>query len=732
MIIYKLIYENVNYLGKMDPYSDLELLFRKQQELDNMKDEILEVNGNHTSKESNNTTIQTNPEYYPNNNNNNQSDPIITPERNEDLLTEEEAIEAAKMKRIAERAELRALERQILKNKETSNNYSTIIKPGIVPTNTTTTNPPILPSFATLARLSAAHAKANEEQQLLQSKTNAMSSRIANQGNKSISTNSNNNNNNNKRGKFANRFKFEWGADEDTSTDALDTMMFDNNTTTTASTTNSSNNRQNRMMAKAAAAAATTKETTTLPPTHWRNKTLDQMTGRDWAIVREDYQITVKRGPAPPPIRSWQELEVPSHLKQAIASVGYSTPTPIQMQAIPCGLQFRDMIGLAETGSGKTCAFVVPLIVHVERSSSQKRQACSEHGPLAIILAPTRELAQQIEEEIRRLSTYMQWPTRSISIHGGVPIESQAFILRQGCDVICATPGRLIECLESFYVVLNQCSYVVLDEADRMIAMAMEEQVLKILSGIVVPKSQRVTIMFSATMPPSIERIARGHMNNPVIVEVGNPESQGIAKTVDQQFVILPHVKAKEQKMLSIMQEFLPKGPIIIFCNLKDTCDKVYHVLRNARVGNACVLHADKDQEHRQANLKGFKEGTYNILVASDVAGRGIDVEGITLVLNYDAPNGMDKIEALNKYKHRIGRTGRAGRHGTAITFFVQGVKDDGILAQEIAELLFSMGITELDKNFASYVHVVQEDGGGNNSSSGGSGRRGGGGMIFE
>lgn len=212
---------------------------------------------------------------------------------------------------------------------------------------------------------------------------------------------------------------------------------------------------------------------------HWSEKDIDEMTERDWRIFREDYNITIKGGKIPNPIRSWKESGFPKELLEIIDSVGYKEPTPIQRQAIPIGLQNRDIIGVAETGSGKTLAFLIPLLAWIQSLPKIERLEDADQGPYAIIMAPTRELAQQIEEETVKFGQPLG--IRTVVVVGGLSREEQGFRLRMGCEIVIATPGRLIDVLENRYLVLNQCTYIVLDEADRMIDMGFEPDVQKIL-----------------------------------------------------------------------------------------------------------------------------------------------------------------------------------------------------------------------------------------------------------
>lgn len=414
---------------------------------------------------------------------------------------------------------------------------------------------------------------------------------------------------------------------------------------------------------------------------HWSEKTRDDMTDRDWRIFKEDFSISYKgSGSASAlPIRNWEEAELPSALEKAIHKMGFKKPSPIQMAAIPIGIKGRDLIGVAETGSGKTAAFVLPLMVYITKQPPMTEFNESD-GPYAVILAPTRELAQQIEEETLRIAQFMTY--RVCSVVGGQSIEDQGFKLRRGCEIVIATPGRLIDCIERRYAVLNQCNYVVLDEADRMIDMGFEPQVIGVLDAMpssnLKPENEdvedslmvyRTTHMFSATMPTAVERLAKKYLRRPVVVIIG---TAGRATENVSQRVIVMKENEKEFRLEQEM-EALNEKRAIVFVNTKNKCDVVYRRLEG--MGFSCtVLHGGKTQEQRESSIKGFKDDTYNILIATDVAGRGIDVPDVALVINYDMPNNIEM------YTHRIGRTGRAGKKGVALTFLTLAEPEHQVL----------------------------------------------------
>ncbi|PHT55433.1 DEAD-box ATP-dependent RNA helicase 21 [Capsicum baccatum] len=378
---------------------------------------------------------------------------------------------------------------------------------------------------------------------------------------------------------------------------------------------------------------------------HWSDKKLEDMTERDWRIFKEDHDISYKGSRIPHPMRNWGESKLTRELLKAVKRAGYKKPSPIQMASIPLGLQQRDVIGVAQTGSGKTAAFVLPMLSYITRLPPLSEEN-GEDGPYAVVLAPTRELAQQIEHQTVKLAHYLG--IKVVSIVGGQSIEEQSFRIRQGCEVVIATPGRLLDFLKRRYCVLNQCNYVVLDEADRMIDMGFEPQVVDVLDAMpssnMKPKNEdeeldekkiyRTTYMFSATMPLAVERLAGKYLRNHVVVNIG---TAGKATDLTTQHVFM----VKEPEKMYKLQKLLD------------------------RLGNktAIVFINTKEQEPSEISLEGFRSKRYNVLVATDVASRGIDIPGVAHVINYDMPNNIEA------HTHRIGRTGRAGKTGVATTF---------------------------------------------------------------
>ncbi|KAF7295008.1 Pre-mRNA-splicing ATP-dependent RNA helicase PRP28 [Mycena indigotica] len=452
---------------------------------------------------------------------------------------------------------------------------------------------------------------------------------------------------------------------------------------------------------------------------HWTEKPLADMKERDWRIFREDFSISARGGQIPHPLRSWEESDIPKSILECIEQIGYKEPSPIQRQAIPIGLQNRDIIGIAETGSGKTAAFVIPMLAFIEGLAPFTDD--NRHlGPYALILAPTRELAQQIETEARKFANPLGF--KCVSIVGGRAMEEQQFNLREGAEIIIATPGRLKDVIERHVLVLSQCRYVVMDEADRMVHLGFEADLTFILDALpsetmegedageqmdvdgetMIKKGRtRVTTLFSATMPPAVERLARKYLRKPAVITIG--EAGRAVDTVEQRVEFVNGDEKKKQRMLEILNSGVYASPIIVFVNQKKTADMVAKDLQRAG-WSAATLHSGKNQEQRESSLQSLRNGESDILVATDLAGRGIDVPDVSLVINFQMASSIEA------YVHRIGRTGRAGKQGVAITFLTND--DDEVmydLKNEISKSPVSKVPPELAKH-ESAQHRVSRD----------------------
>lgn len=334
-------------------------------------------------------------------------------------------------------------------------------------------------------------------------------------------------------------------------------------------------------------------------------------------------------------------LNIAPDLLAQLEELGFAIPTPIQQKAIPIGVNGEDLIGIAQTGTGKTLAFAIPMI---QRLSANKKNG--------LILLPTRELAIQVDEALHKIGKF--FGLRTAVLIGGASMGTQIKAIKNRPHIIIATPGRLIDHLNQKTVSLSEVNMLVLDEADRMLDMGFEPQIKKILA--VIPK-ERQTLLFSATMPEKISQIARNYMRQPVRVEVAR--SGTVAEQVDQEIFVVQ--KADKLRLLDrLLSEY--RGTVLVFSRTKHGAKKITMAVR--RMGHSTAeIHSNRSLAQRKEALSGFKTGRYRILVATDIAARGIDVIGIELVINFDLPDQAED------YVHRIGRTGRAGQKGKAISF---------------------------------------------------------------
>ncbi|KAL7601096.1 DEAD-box ATP-dependent RNA helicase 20 [Lactuca sativa] len=373
-----------------------------------------------------------------------------------------------------------------------------------------------------------------------------------------------------------------------------------------------------------------------------------------------DVTVTPDSPAAPAPIESFTDMCLASSIMKDIAIHEYTTPTSIQAQAMPVALSGRDLLGCAETGSGKTAAFTIPMIQHCIAQPPVRRG----DGPLALVLAPTRELAQQIEKEVKAFSQSVE-SFRTAIVVGGTNIADQRSELRAGVEIVVATPGRFIDHLQQGNTSLTRISYVVLDEADRMLDMGFEPQIREVMHNL--PEKHQ-TLLFSATMPVEIEALAQEYLTNPVQVKVGKVSSptENVSQTLEK-----ISESEKIDRLLSLLVEEAalaeklghPFPLTIVFVERKTRCDEVAEALV-AQGLNAVALHGGRTQSEREGALRDFRHGPTNILVATDVASRGLDVTGVAHVVNLDLPKTMED------YVHRIGRTGRAGSTGRATSFY--------------------------------------------------------------
>ncbi|KAJ1956382.1 ATP-dependent RNA helicase dbp2, partial [Dipsacomyces acuminosporus] len=369
---------------------------------------------------------------------------------------------------------------------------------------------------------------------------------------------------------------------------------------------------------------------------------------------RKQHEMTVTGDIIPKPITSFAEASFPDYVMSEVKKLGFEKPTPIQSQGWPMALSGRDMVGIAATGSGKTLAYTLPGIVHINAQPLLK----PGDGPVVLILAPTRELAVQIQSECNKYGASSR--IRNTCVYGGVSRGPQIRDLRNGVEICIATPGRLIDMLQIQATNLRRVTYLVLDEADRMLDMGFEPQIRKIVDQI---RPDRQTLMWSATWPKEVQQLARDFLNDYIQVNIGSLDLAA-SHHIKQIVEVIPEGD-KRHRLSRHLEKIMDQreNKTIIFTMTKRTADEI---TRNLRQDGwpALAIHGDKSQNERDWVIKEFRSGKSPIMVATDVASRGLDIKDVKFVINFDFPNNVED------YVHRIGRTGRAGASGTAITFF--------------------------------------------------------------
>ena len=365
---------------------------------------------------------------------------------------------------------------------------------------------------------------------------------------------------------------------------------------------------------------------------------------------------------------SFSNLSLAPQLARAVAEMGYETMTPIQEQAIPVVLEGKDVMGAAQTGTGKTAAFALPLLQRMMKHENASTSP-ARHPVRALVLLPTRELAVQVAEQVELYAKYTN--LRSAVVFGGMDMKPQTLALKAGVEVLVATPGRLLDHIEAKNAVLNQVEYVVLDEADRMLDIGFLPDLQRILSYL--PK-QRITLLFSATFSPEIKRLASSYLQDPVTIEVAR--SNATASTVEQHFYSV----GADDKRRALHQILKTRGmkQAFVFVNSKLGCARLARSLEKEGL-KTTALHGDKSQDERLKALEAFKSGDVDLLVCTDVAARGLDIKDVPAVFNFDVPFNAED------YVHRIGRTGRAGASGLAVSFVASS---DQRLVADIEKLI--------------------------------------------
>ena len=374
----------------------------------------------------------------------------------------------------------------------------------------------------------------------------------------------------------------------------------------------------------------------------------------DASAWRRGEAINVVGEGIPKPVMTFEEASMPEYVLTEVLKQGFEKPSPIQSQGWPMALLGRDMIGISATGSGKTLAFLLPAMIHINAQPFLEQG----DGPIVLILAPTRELAVQIKGECDKFGASSQ--IKNTVVYGGHPKHQQQRELRRSPEILIGTPGRLIDHIECGNTNLRRVTYLVLDEADRMLEMGFKEQMQTIVSQI---RPDRQTLMWSATWPQEVQNISREFQNNPYEVHVGSMELR--ANKDIKQVVEVCTDYDKYPSLLKHLKEFDKDDRILVFVETKKGCDALTHSLRDEKFYARCI-HGDKTQQDRDRTLQDFRTGRSPILVATDVASRGLDIKNVKGVVNFDMP------KTVEDYVHRIGRSGRAGAAGYSISFFTQ------------------------------------------------------------
>ncbi|KAK4874494.1 hypothetical protein RN001_013854 [Aquatica leii] len=374
--------------------------------------------------------------------------------------------------------------------------------------------------------------------------------------------------------------------------------------------------------------------------------------------LRKTLGLAVTGTSAPRPVSSFGHLNFEDKLLKAIIKAEYTTPTPIQAQGVPCALSGRDVLGIAQTGSGKTAAFLWPMLIHIAAQPPVQEG----EGPIALILAPTRELALQIYNEARRFARL--YDVRVICAYGGGSKWEQSQALKEGAEIVVATPGRIIDHIKGGATNLQRVTFLVLDEADRMFELGFEPQVRSVCNHV---RPDRQTLLFSATFRKRIEKLARDALKDPVRI------SQGLtgqaSEDVTQHALLLANPQAKRNWLFSHLVELLSAGSVLLFVTKKLDAEQVANDLK-VKEFDCLLLHGDMEQADRNRVITAFKKNECPLLVATDVAARGLDIPHVRTVINFDIARDIDT------HTHRVGRTGRAGMHGTAYTLLTEKDKE--------------------------------------------------------
>lgn len=419
-------------------------------------------------------------------------------------------------------------------------------------------------------------------------------------------------------------------------------------------------------------------------------------------LLRERLDISVKGGSVPPPILSFSSCNLPAKLLQNIESIGFELPTPVQMQAIPAGLEGKSLLVSADTGSGKTASYLIPIVTHCVDSS---RDRLHERKPLAMVLTPTRELCVQVEEEAKLLGKGL--PFKTALVIGGDSMASQVYRIQQGVELIVGTPGRLIDLLTKHDIELDKVSIFVLDEVDCVLQRGFRDQVMQIFRALSCPR----VLMYSATISPEVEKMARSMAKALVIISVGKPNKPSRAI---KQIAIWVESKHKKQKLFDILmsrQHFNP--PVVVFVSSRMGADLLAEAITVTTGVRAVSIHGEKSMKERREIMRCFLVGEVYVLVATGLLGRGVDLISVRQVIVFDIPNSM------KEYVHLIGRASRLGEEGNAIAFvneenkktfpeFVDLLKSSGaVVPRELANSRYTIRPVSVSKSQRKRKHGV-------------------------
>ncbi|XP_078446791.1 DEAD-box ATP-dependent RNA helicase 45-like [Wolffia australiana] len=425
-------------------------------------------------------------------------------------------------------------------------------------------------------------------------------------------------------------------------------------------------------------------------------KEISRMPMADVAAYRKEHELKIHGKDVPKPVKTWNQTGLTSKILETIKKLNFDKPMPIQAQALPVIMSGRDCIGIAKTGSGKTLAFVLPMLRHIK----DQPPVVSGDGPVGLIMAPTRELVQQIHSDIKKFAKAVGLV--AVAVYGGSGVAQQISDLKRGAEIVVCTPGRMIDilCTSSGKITnLRRVTYMVMDEADRMFDMGFEPQITRIIQN---TRPDRQTVLFSATFPRQVEILARRVLSKPVEIQVGG---RSVVNKDISQLIEVREEKERFLRLLELLGEWYEKGKILVFVHSQDKCDSLFKDL--LRHGYPCLsLHGAKDQTDRESTITDFKSNVCNLLVATSIAARGLDVKELELVVNFDVPNHYED------YVHRVGRTGRAGRKGCAVTFISEEEEryaPDLVKALELSEQAVPQDLKKLAEGFMVKVNQGTE-----------------------